>query len=428
MTLSWFSIVRLGLVQMALGSIVVLTTSTLNRVMVVELALPAVLPGLLVALHYGVQISRPSWGFASDAGGNRTRWIVGGMLALGLGALAAAGSVWLFAVSYSLGVIGSVLAYAMIGLGVGASGTSLLALLATGARPERRAAAATITWLMMIAGIAVTASSVGAALDPYSPLRLLAVVAVVVSGAFVLTCLAVVGVERRLGQVARPERATSLREGLREVWAEPRARGFTVFVFLSMVAYFMQELILEPYAGLAYGLTPGQTTSLSGAQHGGVFLGMVTVGLMVSGLRLGTLRSWVSAGCLMSAAALVTIVVLGHSAPQLPLVPAVMALGFANGVFAVAAIGTMMQLAGEGRAQREGTRMGLWGGAQALAAGFGGLLGAALADLLRLVLDDTSAFGAVFLIEAGLFVAAAAMALRIIEAGGRHAGRLVPGE
>ncbi|MDB5665679.1 MAG: transporter [Cypionkella sp.] len=71
--LSWFSIVRLGLVQLCLGAIVVLTTSTLNRLMVVEAALPAVLPGLLVALHYGVQISRPNWGFRSDSGGDRTQ-------------------------------------------------------------------------------------------------------------------------------------------------------------------------------------------------------------------------------------------------------------------------------------------------------------------------------------------------------------------
>lgn len=427
MTLSWFAIVRLGLVQMALGSIVVLTTSTLNRVLVVELALPAVLPGLLVGLHYGVQISRPSWGLASDAGGNRTRWIVGGMLLLALGALAAASAVSLFPVSFSLGVLGSVVAYAMIGLGVGASGTSLLALLATGAKPERRAAAATITWLMMIAGIAVTAGSVGAVLDPYSPTRLLVVVAVVVCAAFAITCLAVWGIERRLAPVARPPEVTSLRAGLLEVWAEPHARAFTVFVFVSMVAYFMQELILEPYAGLAYGLTPGQTTSLSGAQHGGVFVGMLTVGIAASGLRLGTLRAWVLAGCLMSAAALATIALLGQT-PRLPLVPAVMALGFANGVFAVAAIGSMMQLAGEGRTRREGTRMGLWGAAQALAAGFGGLLGAALADVLRLVLDDAAAFGVVFLIEAALFVAAAALAFRIMEAGGYDAARLVPGE
>ena len=58
-----------------LGAVVVLTTSTLNRVMVVELALPALLPGLLVALHYAVQISRPRMGFGSDVGARRTPWI-----------------------------------------------------------------------------------------------------------------------------------------------------------------------------------------------------------------------------------------------------------------------------------------------------------------------------------------------------------------
>ena len=70
MTLSWLSIVRLGLVQMCLGAVVVLMTSTLNRLMVVELSLAATLPGALVAIHYLVQISRPKWGFLSDIQGN----------------------------------------------------------------------------------------------------------------------------------------------------------------------------------------------------------------------------------------------------------------------------------------------------------------------------------------------------------------------
>ncbi len=161
MTLSWLSIVRLGLVQLALGAIVVLTSSTLNRLMVVELALPAVVPGLLVALHYGIQITRPTWGFASDAGGNRTRWIVGGMAALACGGFGAALGVVVIPHAPVAGLVLSVFAYALIGLGVGASGTSLLALLATGTQPDRRAAAATITWMMMIAGIAATAGTVG---------------------------------------------------------------------------------------------------------------------------------------------------------------------------------------------------------------------------------------------------------------------------
>ena len=91
--LSWISILRLGLVQMCLGAIVVLMTSTLNRLMVVELALPALLPGFLVALHYGIQITRPNWGFRSDKGGQRSSWIIGGMVILAFGGLAAAAAI-----------------------------------------------------------------------------------------------------------------------------------------------------------------------------------------------------------------------------------------------------------------------------------------------------------------------------------------------
>jgi BCD family chlorophyll transporter-like MFS transporter len=416
-TLGWGGIVRLGLVQMALGAVVVLCTSTLNRLMVVELALPALLPGFLVALHYGIQISRPRWGFLSDTGGHRTRWILRGMAMLALGAvLAALGVVWLEH-AFVPGLLLSILAYALIGVGVGASGTSLLALLATATAPRRRAAAATITWLMMIAGIALTAGGVGALLDPYGPARLMTIVAAVGAGAMVLSLLATWRIEAGLVPTAPVRDPMPFRDGLREIWAEPRARSFTIFVFLSMTAYFMQELILEPYAGLVFGFTPGQSTSLSGAQNGGVFLGMLCVGVAATGLKIGSLRGWVTAGCLGSAAALGLVAALGQAGPVIPLTAAVIGLGFFNGVFAVAAIGSMMALAGQGRGAREGTRMGLWGAAQAIAAGFGGLAGAAGVDLFRTVLPDPAAFGTVFLIEAGLFLAAAAMALRVIAQG-----------
>ena len=427
MTLRWGQIARLGLVQMCLGAVVVLTTSTLNRLMVVEFALPAVLPGLLVALHYGIQLSRPRWGFTSDTGGNRTRWIIGGMGALSLGGFLAAYAVTLFAASYGAALALSIFAYALIGLGVGASGTSLLALLATATAPHRRAAAATITWLMMIFGIAMTAGVAGSFLDPYSPARLLSVVAVVVGLAFVLTVIAVGRIEQRVTPIA-PEPPTPFMDGMREIWAERKTRVFTLFVFLSMNAYFMQELILEPYAGLVFNFTPGQSTSLSGAQNGGVFIGMLIVGIMATGLRRGALRTWVMAGCLGSAAVLGAIAMTGFGLLSAPLTPLVVAFGFFNGMFAVAAIGAMMALASEGRGQREGTRMGLWGAAQAIAAGFGGLTGAALVDLARAGLPDGLAFGAVFTFEAILFAASAFMASRIMENSQGARAALVPGE
>ena len=428
MKLSWLQIVRLGLVQMSLGAIVVLMTSTLNRLMVVELALPAILPGLLVALHYGVQITRPNWGFRSDTSGNRTKWIIGGMAVLAFGGLLATYGVLLLETQFALGLTVSILAYILIGLGVGASGTSLLAFLATATAPHRRAAAATITWLMMIAGIAITAGTVGALLDPYTPQLLLKLVAIVAALAVTLTTLAVWGIERRIK--AEPTREnTPFRAALREVWAERDARNFTIFVFLSMTAYFMQELILEPYAGLVFNFTPGQSTSMSGAQNGGTFMGMVLVGIAATGFKFGTLRQWVILGCLGSAAMLTIISLIGSLGPGAPLVPAVVALGFFNGVFAVAAIGSMMDLAGDGRESREGTRMGLWGAAQAIAAGFGVTAGAAAVDIMRhIVPTDAQAFGSVFLFEAFLFIASAALAARIMQSRRLETAALVPGE
>jgi len=413
MTLSWLQIFRLGLVQAALGAIVVLMTSTLNRLMVVELALPVVLPGALVALHYGVQITRPQWGHLADQGGNRTRWIIAGMALLALGGVGATLAIPLLESNLALGLAVSVVAYIVIGLGVGASGTSLLALLATATAERRRPAAATITWLMMIAGIALTAITAGSFLDPYSHARLLMVVSVICTGAVAVTILAVWGIERRV--IARPAPpAQSFRDGMRDIWADRAARNFTFFVFLSMTAYFMQELILEPYAGLVFNFTPGQSTSMSGAQNGGVFLGMVLVGVAATGFRLGSLRAWVVAGCGGSAVALVAIA--GASTWALPLVPLVVTLGFFNGMFAVAAIGSMMQLAGEGADKREGARVGLWGASQAIAAGFGGLTGAALVDVARALMPVADAFAAVFLFQAILFVASASLAARIMTA------------
>ncbi|NHB76974.1 BCD family MFS transporter [Rhodobacter calidifons] len=427
MTLSWLQIVRLGLVQLCIGAVVVLTTSTLNRLMVVELALPAMLSGALVALHSFVQITRPSWGFLSDAQGNRTRFIIGGMAVLALGAALASWLVALGVAGHGVGLAGSVLAYVLIGMGAGASGTSLLALLASGCAPSRRAAAATITWLMMIFGIAVTSGVIGALLDPYSPARLMAIVGVVTLGAVLLTAAAIWGIERRVIPARLPDE-TPLRKGLAEVWAEQRTRVFTLFIFLSMTAFFLQELILEPYAGLVFAYSPGASTSLSGAQHGGMFVGMLAVGIAVSGLKIGSLRAWVTGGCLGSALMLAVIAALGQMQIGL-LTPAVALLGVFSGMFAIASIGAMMQLAGQGRAGREGTRMGVWGASQAIAQGLGGFAGAALVDALRLAGSNANAFGIVFALEALLFVAAGLMAWRIIDGGRLRAStRLVPGE
>jgi BCD family chlorophyll transporter-like MFS transporter len=426
--LGWPGIVRLGLVQIALGAIVVLTTSTMNRVMVVELALPAMLPGALVALHYALQILRPRLGHGSDVGGRRTPWIVGGMAVLAVGGIAAALSIALMPASAVAGIALATLAFALIGLGVGASGTSLLVLLAKRVDARRRAAAATTTWVMMIGGFIATAGIAGHFLDPYSPARLVAVTAAVAAIALVVTVLAVWRIEppqadAGFAPAASERHAMPFRQALAQVWAEPQSRRFAVFIFVSMLAYSVQDLILEPFAGTVFGMSPGASTQLAGVQNGGVLVGMLAVGLLGSGpRRFGSMQGWAVAGCVASAMALLALAGAGLAGPPLPLQPFVFALGLANGVFAVAAIGSMMGLVDRGRASREGVRMGLWGAAQAVAFGVGGFAGTAAADVARAILGAPAlAYATVFALEGLLFLAATVLALRVT--GGRRAGR-----
>ena len=415
MNLTWISIFRLGLVQLTLGALVVITTSTLNRLMVVEYGLAASIPGLLVAFHYGVQITRPSWGHFSDNGGKRPRWIIGGVGILCLGTLLACLGVTLFSKNVFIAYMTSILAYAFIGLGVGAAGTCLLALLASGTAERRRAAAATITWLMMIFGIAVTAVSLGQFLDPFSPNRLILVVLCLCGFYFLVTNIALLGIENKLTKKTSEAFKPNLLEGLKEVWSDRKAKNFTIFVFLSMTAFFMQELILEPYAGLVFNYTVGESTTLSGKQNFGIFIGMLTVGILVSGLKIGKLKNWVVFGCMGSAVALALIAALGNFSLNFPLENAVILLGFMNGIFAVAAIGTMMELAGKGKKAREGTRMGLWGAAQAIAAAFAMLIGTSAVDVMKLLsFDNASAYGIVFSIEALIFLISAGIALLVV--------------
>jgi len=427
--LGWIGIFRLGLVQTALGSIIILTTSTMNRVMVVELALPAMLPGILVALHHSVQLLRPRLGHGSDVGGWRTPWIIGGMAALALGGIGASIGTALMAINVTAGVALAVVSFLLIGVGSGATGTSLLVLLAKQVNDERRAAAATIVWTMMIVGFIVTSALAGHFLDPFSPQRLVGVTVVTACSAFVLTLVAVAGVERRHAAPAASPGVAQLpfRAALAQVWEDPQARQFTIFVFVSMLAFSAQDLILEPFAGTVFGFTPGESTQLSGIQNGGVLAGMMLVALAASGKRrIGSLRAWTIGGCLASAVALIALA-LGGLSPGWPLRANVFALGMANGAFAVAAIGSMMRLANTGPPGREGVRMGLWGAAQAIAFAIGGFAGTVASDLAHLLIGSSAlAYACVFAAEGVLFLFAARLALGVSATAGERIRLRVP--
>jgi BCD family chlorophyll transporter-like MFS transporter len=412
--LSWPGIARLGLVQAAMGMVVVLMTSTLNRVMIVEVGLPALVPGLLVGLHFAIQLTRPRMGHGSDVSGRRTPWILGGMLLLVLASIGAAAATAVMATDRVLGLALASIAFALIGVGISASSTPFLALLAERVDADRRSGAAAMTWILMIVGIIATAGMGGALLDPFSYPRLIAVTAGVGVVALALCVVALIGNEpgMRISRSTKDEGPKiGFREAFAEVWAEEGARRFAFFIFVSMLAYSAQDLILEPFAGSVFGMTPGESTQVAGMQHGGVLLGMIVGAL--GARRFGSLSRWAALGCAASGIALLALAASAFTGSAGAMKGVVFALGLANGAFAVGAIGAMMGMMHEGRGGRAGLRMGFWGAAQALAYGLGGFLGAAGSDVARWALGAPAAgYATVFVVEAALFLCAALLVTR----------------
>ncbi|WP_285295142.1 PucC family protein [Aureimonas altamirensis] len=426
MTPGWLTIARLALIQTSIGAVVVLTTSTLNRVMVVELALPATLPSLLIAVYYAVQLTRPRFGHGSDVGMRRTPWIVGGVALLAVGGVAAAAATGLLEHHRLPGLALGIMAFAAIGAGAGAAGTALLTLTASIVSPAARGPAATAMFTMMIAGFALTTAAASRLLDPFSTLRLVAVTAMVGALAWLVALLAAWRLEDTFPEARADGAPSPFRQALAVVWGESGTRRFALFVFASMLGYSGQDVVLEPFGGLASGLTLAETTHLSAWQNGGIFCGMVLTAIAggLLGRRYpGTLRVTAIAGAVLSALCLSLLSVgpyVGMTGETI--FPLAAVLGIGLGAFTISAIGAMMAMANAGADGRAGLRMGVWGAAQALAFGLGGLVAGICVDLVALATGRmVVGYGVVFAGQALLFALAAVQARKAIRLTGATA-------
>ena len=216
----WFGIMRMGAVQAAIGAMVMLATSLLNRIMTVEYGMAAAIPAGLVGWHYAVQLSRPLWGHQSDRSGARTPWIIGGMCLLSLGILMAVDATIMLPAMPDAAIMIAIAGFTLIGIGVGMAGTALLGLLASRVAVERKPAAAAISWTMMVAGIVIAAGLSGKFLDPFGPARLATVCSVVVLVAFCVAMLALFRLEATTAPVMQPASPSpaDFRTTLQAIW------------------------------------------------------------------------------------------------------------------------------------------------------------------------------------------------------------------
>ncbi len=404
---------RLAAFPLGLGLVSVLVSGTLNRVMIVELDIPAALVGLLFALPLLISPLRVWLGYRSDAypvwGLRREPLIIFGALIAGLGVV---GATLILMRTASLTILlGVLVAGAFIAYGVGKNlaSNTFEALLADKFTGEQRPRAVTFFKVAMFLGIMAGAVLLGRLLVPFYIARLSVIVLSVAALFLFLAAFAVLRQEPRrhsLKAESAEARSIPFSETFKElIWADPQIRRFFIFVMLIVIGTLGQDVLLEPYAGLVLGMSVGETTSLTALWGGGTLVSMGLAGMWLV-KRFGYKRVvWV--GLLLGVLTFMGLILSGLL--ELPglFLGLVFVLGISTGLSASGMLTAVIEFT---TAARAGLLMGLWGVAHNLGQALGSLLSGGLVDMMRALGGSVfSAYALVFALEAGLLLVALGM-------------------
>ncbi len=388
-------LLRLSLFQAAIGITTALLVGTLNRVMIVELGVPAWWVALSVALPLLFAPLRAFIGYRSDThpsvlGLRRLPYLWGGTLLM-FGGLAVMPFALLLlsegeGASLWLGRIGAALAFIVVGAGLQITQTAGIALASDVSPEDKRPRVVALLYAMLLVGLVIGSMLLGALLANFSPVRLIQVV----QGSAVMVIL--LNIASLWKQEARGQRR-GVREtdGFRRNWlrlmAIPKMRRFLWTVGLGTAAFSMQDIVLEPFGAEVLGLDVGHTSILTAMTAGGALAAFMLSARMLSRsvdacrvAALGALLGLPAFACVIFSSPL--------DSPLLFRVGATL-IGFAGGLFSVGMLHTAMEIPDR---ELTGMVLGAWGAVQATAAGTSMALGGALRDTIA-ALAAQNAFG-----------------------------------
>ena len=382
-------LLRLSLFQVSVGMASVMLLGTLNRVMIVELSVPAMIVALMIALPVLIAPFRALLGFRSDThrsaiGWKRvpyiwfgSLWQFGGLAIMPFALLVLGGDV-VHEIPFA-GEVLAALAFLMTGLGLHMTQTAGLALASDRADDRTRPRVVALLYVMFLAGMGISAVIIGLLLRDFSSLKLIRVIqaAAVVGIALNLVAL---WKQEHVRPMSRAER-TAPRPKFSDAWSDfmngGQAGRLLVCVFVGTMAFNMQDVLLEPYGGEILGLSVSATTLLTALWAVGALCGFGLAGARLAGgsnsfrLAGGGILAGIWAFSLVIFAAPMESDVLFFAGAGL--------IGFGSGLFAVSTLTAAMAMPATGSAGR-GLALGAWGAAQATAAGVSIALGGGLRD------------------------------------------------
>lgn len=385
-------LLRLALFQVSVGMATVMLLGTLNRVMIVELGVPAFVVAIMVALPVLIAPFRALLGFRSDThrsaiGWRRvpyiwfgSLWQFGGLAIMPFALIVLSGDqvhgpAW-------AGKALAAIAFLMTGLGIHMTQTAGLALASDRSTEETRPRVVALLYVMFLVGMAVSSVIVGLLLADFSSIRLVRVV----QGTAVVTLLlnlVALWKQEQMRPSTKEERAAP-RPKFSDAWADFASGGsagrLLVVVALGTAGFQMQDVLLEPYGGEVLGLSVAATTMLTAVWALGAIVGFAVAAHWLAG-GINPYRM-AGRGILAGIAALSTIIFADPVGSATLFFIGAGLIGFGSGLFAVAMLTAAMNMPVMGNAGR-GLALGAWGASQATALGLGVAIGGGLRDIVN---------------------------------------------
>jgi len=393
-------LLRLSLFQVSVGMALVLLVGTLNRVMIVELGVPASLVGIMIALPLVFAPFRALIGFRSDTHRSELGWRrvpfiwkgtlvqFGGFAIMPFALLVLAGQGHADAAPAWIGQASAALAFLLVGAGVHTVQTAGLALATDLTPSESHPKVVGLMYVMLLFGMIASALVFGAALVNFTPGRLVQVI----QGAAVVT-LILNGVAMWKQETRRPRGAPAPAADLsfQESWANfcqgEGAVHHLVIIGVGTLAFGMADVLLEPFGGQVLGMSVGETTRLTALFALGGLLGFAFASHSLG--RGSDPNRMTLAGALIGVPAFALVMVSGPMDLVGPFLVGNFLIGFGAALFGHGTLTATMNRAPKDQA---GLALGAWGSVQATAAGVAIALSGTFRDLIKAALGATGGF------------------------------------
>ncbi len=392
--------IQLALIHVAVAMTLVPINSTLNRVMIKEMALSATLVSILAALPYLFSPIQVAIGSFSERhpifGYRRTPYILIGLLLTVAGLALAPTVVFIMPQQLGLGLFLSALVFGAWGMGYNFASVSYLSLASELSGEKGRSRTIAVMWFVMIIGIIVTAAVLSVLLKNYSPQVLQKSFLAVAAASLFLGLLGLIKLEPRVKQALKTpakEDRTSWKDLLREIFASSQVRAFFIYLTLLLAAILGQDVLLEPFGAEAFGLTVQATTRITSIWGVCVLVALVLANVLerkISKKKVANLSAWVAAfGFLL-------ITLSGFLKNMSVFYSGVIFLGLGTGASTVSNLSLMLDMT----TRQVGLFIGAWGVANALSRFLGTLIGGVVRDIAtRLFENAVYGYLTVFIIE-----------------------------